>query len=196
MKKALIVFCHPNHDSLNKSILDHVTHFLNDIQVSIEVIDLYDDQFDPILTKQELIEYDVPSKDPMIVKYVKKIKEADSLIFIYPLWWYRGPALFEGFLDRVMTKETAFSYKKGYHEPMFTNINKAFVLTTSAQKTDDLINMFANPVENALMNGTLHFVGIKERQWFNLELSETCTQQQFNDHMSSITTCLDHYYKN
>lgn len=195
MGRTLIIFCHPNHTSLNKSILDSVTDHLMSIHRDYDVIDLYEDKFDPTLTKQALIDYDTPSTDEQIVKYVKLIKKASSLIFIYPLWWYRGPALLEGFLDRVMCKETAFSYKNGYHEPLFTNIEKAFVFTTSAQKTEDLVNMFGNPVQKAFMDGTLHFVGVQQRVWFNLELSETCCDEQFTTHIETIIHALNNYYK-
>lgn len=195
MKKAVIVFAHPNHCSLNGTIYNKIKDKLNQKEISITTIDLYNEQFNPVLSKQELLNYDQQSTDLQVKGYVNCLVEANFLIFIYPIWWYRGPAIFEGFLDRIFTKETAFSYKNGYHQPLFTNIESALILTTSAQTTKDMKDLFASPIENSLIKGTLKFVGIENAHWQNLELSENCNEKKLNDHLQKCYSLIDQNIK-
>ncbi len=50
-------------------------------------------------------------KEPEDVKaYQEKMRWANTFIFIYPTFWFRAPAILEGFIDRVFTKDFAFKY--------------------------------------------------------------------------------------
>lgn len=186
MDKTLIIYAHPNQTSLNHAILTQVVNILKKQSVAYDIIDLYADNFNPVLSKQALIDYDKPSQDLQIIDYVEKLKTSNRLILIYPIWWYRGPAIFEGFLDRVFTKETAFSYALGYHEGCFDHIKEALVLTTSAQTTIDLVNICNDPITSMLINGTLYYAGIKNAKWLNLQLSEQCDADAFEKHIQLI----------
>ena len=49
---------------------------------------------------------------------------ADTLIFVYPTWWYGLPAILKGWLDRVWLPEVSFALPegKGPIEPLMRNI--------------------------------------------------------------------------
>ncbi len=49
--------------------------------------------------------------DPETAEYRKIIKNADHLIFIYPLWRGGMPALLKGFIDRVFAAGEAYTYE-------------------------------------------------------------------------------------
>jgi putative NADPH-quinone reductase len=40
----------------------------------------------------------------------EKIKTADHIVWIYPLWWGMMPAIMKGFIDRVFVPGFAFKY--------------------------------------------------------------------------------------
>jgi putative NADPH-quinone reductase len=40
------------------------------------------------------------------------IREANHLVFVFPVWWGGLPALMKGFLDRVLLPGFAFKYRK------------------------------------------------------------------------------------
>jgi NAD(P)H dehydrogenase (quinone) len=42
----------------------------------------------------------------------EKIKKADHIVWIYPLWWGMMPALLKGFIDRVFVPGFAFKYRQ------------------------------------------------------------------------------------
>ena len=38
--------------------------------------------------------------DPKLGKYREQTREADKLVFVYPIWWGRPPAMLLGYIDR------------------------------------------------------------------------------------------------
>ena len=73
----------------------------------IEVLDLYNKKnFQPNLEFQNM---KVLNKDPNREKFQKKIKRADELVFIFPIWWGNMPAILKNFIDTNF--EAGFAYK-------------------------------------------------------------------------------------
>ena len=50
--------------------------------------------------------------DPIAISYAEKIKEADYLVFIFPIWWEMMPALTKGFIDKVIYPGLTYDYKE------------------------------------------------------------------------------------
>ena len=71
---------------------------------TVKVIDLYKEEFDPVSFGDNKIAPDVE-------KHQTLIKDAHCLVFIYPIWWFRAPAILEGWIDRVFTLGFAFKFK-------------------------------------------------------------------------------------
>ncbi|WP_054783059.1 NAD(P)H-dependent oxidoreductase [Pseudovibrio denitrificans] len=129
---ALIVYCHPNTESFSKAVLEQVVTTLNHQQISFDVIDLYEDDFQPVLTKSELDNYlDTAQNQQGIEHHIDALKRCDTLIFIYPTWWYGLPAMIKGWLDRVFVPGVAFRLtEEGAIKPNLQNIKKLAVFTT------------------------------------------------------------------
>jgi len=111
---VLIVYSHPSRQSHNGKILKNVTDTLKKRHLKYEVIDLYQENFQNLLSPEEYqrMQDRDRSLDEDVKKYQKMISEAKNLIFIYPTWWYNMPAILKGFFDRVFTSGFAFRYKK------------------------------------------------------------------------------------
>lgn len=118
----LIIYSHPNKTiSHNGKILKNVIDTLDSQNKEYEVLDLYEMSFDAYFRD---IEYKrMRNRERDIEEDVKvmqeKVTNADTLIFIYPTWWYNMPARLKGFMDRVFT--AGFAYK-------FTKLNKIMLL--------------------------------------------------------------------
>lgn len=106
--KVLVIFAHPFHESFNHALLESFDKGVKEGGNEVEVIDLYKDDFDPVLRKTR----HGGEHKPQVKKYQDKIKEADWLAFIFPIFWYRSPAIMEGFFDQVFDSGFAFKYKK------------------------------------------------------------------------------------
>lgn len=107
--KALVVYCHPKEGSFTSAVRDLVLAKLEAIGAEIRVIDLYRQRFSPVLTERELELYEDATKNSeSVADDVDCLKWCDTLIFVYPTWWYGLPAMLKGWLDRVMLPEVAF----------------------------------------------------------------------------------------
>ena len=61
---------------------------------------------------------------PKIIEYSNRLKKADHLIFIFPIWWELMPALTKGFIDRALFPGIAYDHNPKGHGliPIFKNL--------------------------------------------------------------------------
>jgi len=109
--KALVVYAHPNSASFSNGILKTVVDSLQAKGTEVTVRDLYATNYNPVLSAQDLAGVYSGNVPKEILDEQALIAEADSLIFIYPLWWAGFPAILKGWIDRNLT--FGFAYKVG-----------------------------------------------------------------------------------
>lgn len=103
-----IVYAHPSPTSFNASIRDAFVAGAKEGGHIPHILDLYAEKFDPILRMPEKNE----EEKEIVKKHQDLIRWADWMVFIYPVWWLRAPAILEGWMDCVLTAGFAFHYKK------------------------------------------------------------------------------------
>lgn len=108
MAMQLIIYAHPDEKSFNHAVLERVKSTLTQKNIPFQVIDLYQAGYNPVLTLGEL-KGEVSAETRA---FQKMISEASGLIFIFPVWWFRAPAILEGFCDKVFTVNFAYHFKK------------------------------------------------------------------------------------
>ncbi len=107
--RALVVYCHPKEGSFTSAVRDLVIEKLKAKGAETRVTDVYSRCFSPVLSAQELEHYEDPSRNTEpVAKDVEDLKWCDTLIFVYPTWWYGLPAILKGWIDRVLLPEVAF----------------------------------------------------------------------------------------
>jgi NAD(P)H dehydrogenase (quinone) len=110
LRRALVVHAHPNPESLSSQLRDAATRGLEASGYDVQHIELYGDGFQAAMTRDERIEYpDLGAPiDPLAIKYATMLAEADTLVFVYPTWWFGMPAIMKGWFDRVFVPGVAF----------------------------------------------------------------------------------------
>ena len=106
---ALVVYCHPKPDSFTAAVRDVVVDQLRAAGAEIRLNDLYAENFDPKFSALEHETYEVcPENCQAVQSHVDDLRWCDTLIFVYPTWWYGPPAVLKGWLDRVLLPDVAF----------------------------------------------------------------------------------------
>ena len=99
--------------------------------------------------------------EPDIVNAINQIKQADHIVWIYPMWWYGAPALLKGFIDRTFLPDIAFKARRGkLPEKLLKGKSARIILTSDTPRWFDFLFM-KSPAINQLKKGTLNFSGIK-----------------------------------
>jgi putative NADPH-quinone reductase len=132
--RALVIYCHPHAGSFTAGVRDVVLSKLRDAGAEIRLRDLYAEGFQPLLTEAEWQGYlDSPANCAPVARDVDDIRWCDTLIFVYPTWWYGLPAMLKGWLDRTLLPDVAFLMPDGVNKtirPGMTHITRLGVFTT------------------------------------------------------------------
>ena len=132
--RALVVYCHPRAESFTAAVCDVVLEELKKVDAEVRVTDLYARDFAPVLTADEHAGYETcPDNCAPVEQDVADLRWCDTLIFVYPTWWYGLPAVLKGWLDRVFLPDVAFLMpspeRKSIH-PGLQHIDRLGVFTT------------------------------------------------------------------
>jgi NAD(P)H dehydrogenase (quinone) len=101
--KHLIIFTHPNPNSLNALFKQTLADHLSEQGHEVEIRDLYEINFNPVLSPEDMAGQRRGEVSPDVRSEQEWILWADSLIVIHPIWWTGAPALFKGYIERVFS---------------------------------------------------------------------------------------------
>lgn len=131
MTKALVIFAHPCAESFSAALHQQVLTTLTTKGWDIDDCDLNAEGFDPVLRAEERRNYhDVAVNTASVQSYVDRLRSADALIMVFPVWNFGYPAIMKGFLDRVFLPGVSFQLDEGKVRPNLTHIDKLVAVTT------------------------------------------------------------------
>lgn len=158
---VLIIYAHPNPSSFNGAILEHVQKGLQETNHSVTVFDLYKEQFDPVLVfNEEKKRRDLVNEEET-ARYRKLVEEADTLLFIYPIWWWGMPAILKGFIDRIFVAGFAYKYEGAMPKGLL-NGKKAWVINTLDSPLWYVALLYRSADWIVMKRGVLRFCGIRD----------------------------------
>ncbi len=129
--KVLVVRAHPLEDSFNGALLERTLAGLHRAGHEIDLIDLYADDFDPRVRADERRTYhDAGSVPADIAPYGARLRAAEGLVLVFPVWCFGVPAILKGFFDRVLRPGVAFVYENNVVRPRLQNIRRIAAVTT------------------------------------------------------------------
>ncbi len=132
----LIVVTHFNPASFTHAIVDVVKAKAERNNETVEIIDLYAENFNPVLGLEDLGWMYQGGETPEHIKaYQNQIKNAEKLTVVYPIWWAQMPAMLKGFIDRVFTMGFAFIYNEHGATPLLTG-KQAHIITCSGSPNE------------------------------------------------------------
>ena len=111
MKKILIINGHPNSNSYNLGLFEAYKKGAITSGADIKEIVIKDLVFNPNLQfgYQKRTEL-----EPDLLDAWEKIKWADHLVWVHPVWWGGLPAVTKGFIDRLFLPGFFFLLLRGY----------------------------------------------------------------------------------
>lgn len=158
-----VLIGHPYPKSYNYAILERVKEKTN-----ATVINLIEDNFNPAMLSNDLAGFSRGNfADPLVGKYQNILSQTDKLIIITPIWWYGLPAIYKGFLDKVMLKGFSYREESGRLVGTLNNIKETILITT-AESPKWYIKYFAGNPIRTLRKRVFKDMGLKSVKWVHL----------------------------
>jgi NAD(P)H dehydrogenase (quinone) len=159
MKRILIINGHPNPSSFNYALAEYYKNGAIQSGAQVDMITIATLKFNPNLQfgYQKRIELEED-----LIESWEKIKIADHLVWIHPVWWGGLPAITKGFIDRLFLPGMAFQYRENsiWWDKLLKG-KTAHIITTLDQPGWYYRLFFGRPSVNQLKKSTLEFCGIK-----------------------------------
>jgi len=155
MKKILIINGHPNKSSYCSGLVQAYKQGVSATGAEIAEISIGELKFNPNL--QSGYQQRTELEDDLVVAW-NKIKWADHLVWVHPVWWGGLPAITKGFIDRVFLPGFAFRYRENsvWWDKLLTG-KTASIITTLDQPGWYYRLMYGKPSVNQLKKSTLEF---------------------------------------
>lgn len=158
--RILAVFAHPSPKCFNRSALETLVDVANEKAHETDILDLYAEKFNPVLTEKDLESFNRGTIPPDIEAMQKRITAANVVAFIHPLWWFGMPAILKGWLDRVFSYGFAYGHDSRGTKPLLAG-KKAVIINTAGgtEKEGYEDTGFRDALVNLSDNGMCRFVG-------------------------------------
>nr|WP_199078217.1 NAD(P)H-dependent oxidoreductase [Pedobacter sp. ASV19] len=158
-KNILIINGHPNRDSFNFALANAYKEAAIQKGASVTEINIADLHFNPNLQFGYTKRMDL---EPDLLESLEKIRWADHLVWVHPVWWGGLPAITKGFIDRLFLPGLTYKYKDNslWWDKLLTG-KTARIITTIDQPAWYYRFVYGNPSINQLKKSTLEFCGIK-----------------------------------
>ncbi|MDN5215073.1 NAD(P)H-dependent oxidoreductase [Fulvivirgaceae bacterium BMA12] len=159
MKKILIINGHPDRESFNFGLSEAYKKGAAESGAEVKEIIIRELNFNPNLQfgyrKRTKLESD-------LLDAQEKLKWADHMVWVYPVWWGSVPAIMKGFLDRVLLPGFAFRKKENsLWWDRYFNRQSARLICTLDQPPWYYNIFYGSPSHKAMKKLTLNYIGVR-----------------------------------
>lgn len=131
MPRVLVVYAHPCAESFSAALHETTVQALTKAGWEVDDCDLNAEGFSPVLTAEERRNYHNTEINTAPVQgYVDRLRAADAMVLVFPVWNFGYPAILKGYFDRVFIPGVSFKLENGGVQGCLTNIRKLAAVTT------------------------------------------------------------------
>ena len=123
MKKALVVFAHPEPHSMNGQLKDKLISCLESKGYTVLTTDLYSDRFKTTIDRSDFPFWQGETMDISrcqtlsverqeypedVRREMEKLLQADLIVLQFPMWWHSCPSIMHAYFERVFLPGWAY----------------------------------------------------------------------------------------
>jgi putative NADPH-quinone reductase len=130
--KVLYLFCHPLPESFHAAIRDEALAVLKAAGHEVDLLDLYAEGFDPVLSEAGRRRYhDTAVNQQGLEPFIARLRAAEALVVQFPTWSFGPPAMLKGFFDRMFMPGVGFDISNpAAVRPLLTHIRSITGIVT------------------------------------------------------------------
>lgn len=184
--KHLIIYAHPNKASLNHHFKQTVAQILTQHNHDIIVRDLYQLNFNPILSLNDMAGQRKGEVSDDVKQEQNFISWADMVTFIYPIWWTGMPAIMKGYIDRVFSYGFAYRYDQGIQKGLLSG-KEIFIINTQGKSNMEYKEIGMNQALSLTSDkGIFSYCGFVIKQHFFFDKADNADKEIVNDWTAEI----------
>ncbi|WP_342725809.1 NAD(P)H-dependent oxidoreductase [Bradyrhizobium sp. B097] len=160
--RVLYVYCHPLADSFHAALRGEALAGLAEAGHAVDLLDLYAEGFDPILTAERRRDYHDPVRNRHNNQaYADRLMAADAIVVQFPTWSFGPPAMLNGWFDRMFGPGIALDLSDPARaRPMLHHIRRISGIATYGRPRWQAIAM-ADPPRKLIKRYLPWFTGAK-----------------------------------
>ncbi|QDL97488.1 NAD(P)H-dependent oxidoreductase [Rhodopseudomonas palustris] len=130
--RCLVVVAHPLSDSLCGQLGRDAQAVLKRAGHEVRLLDLHAAGFAPALTAAERSSYYAAFDQSELAAEIDDLSWAETLVLVFPTWWFGMPALMKGWFDRVWAPGVAYDHASdlGRIRPRLRSLRRVVAITT------------------------------------------------------------------
>ncbi len=130
--RILYLYAHPLPESFHGAIRNDALACLKAAGHDVDLIDLYEDGFNPVLSADRRRNYhNLTLNRAGLEDYIEKLHRAEAIVVQFPTWSFGPPVILKGFLDQMMKPGIAFDLSNpGKAVPLLQNIRHVHGIVT------------------------------------------------------------------
>ncbi|RNA61623.1 flavodoxin family protein [Chryseobacterium nematophagum] len=176
--RHLIIYAHPNENSLNHHLLQTVIESLQSDGHEIEVRDLNQINFNPVLSLQDMQEQRLGKVAEDITIEQDFISWAEHITFIYPIWWTGMPAIMKGYIDRVFSYGFAYRYDQGIQKGLLKE-KQTVIINTHGKSHEEYASLGMDKALSLTSDkGIFSYCGLEINQHLFFDKADKATSEQ------------------
>jgi putative NADPH-quinone reductase len=162
--RVLYVYCHPLPESFHAAIRAEALAGLHAAGHAVDLLDLYAENFDPVLSMEGRRSYHDPVANRAANQaYVDRLMAAEALVVQFPTWSFGPPAMLKGWFDRMFGPGIALDLSDPAHvRPMLGHIRCIVGIATYGRSRWRAIGM-ADPPRKIITRYLPWFTGGRAR---------------------------------
>ncbi len=179
--RTVIVFNHPYEESYCYAILNAITNGLQKANHEVDLMHLDHDGFNPAMSQEDLKAFMAHQPvDPQVIDYNERLKKADHLIFIFPIWWDIMPATTKGFIDRVLFPGVVYNHHpRGFGlVPLLKNLRSITIVTTMNKPRIMYTLLIGNLIRKVMLRSVFKTMGYKSVDWISFTSVKRVSQEK------------------
>ncbi|OLT31087.1 NADPH oxidoreductase [Actinomadura sp. CNU-125] len=187
MTTALLVVAHPRADSLTARVAARAGERLAAAGYRVDLLDLHAEGFDPRMTAADEPDWTDPGKEysPDATAHMGRLAAADTVVVVFPVWWFGLPAILKGWVDRVWNH--GFAYGGG--RSRLAGKRMVWIGLAGYSRDHFAEAGWDRSVEHRLRDGIARFCGIED---VSVHLVyDTVSGRPHTEHLASAAAALD-----
>jgi putative NADPH-quinone reductase len=129
--RVLVLHSHPLDESYGRALYRQTCESLTKAGHEVDGCNLYEEGFDPVLSAHDRTVYhDYPENTVLVKSHVERLKAAEALVIVTPVWNFGFPAMLKGYFDRVWVPGISFDLVDGKVQSKLRHIRKLGAVLT------------------------------------------------------------------